>query len=66
MIVRVRERAEGGRATEAALQALADALDVRRRDVTLISGATSRVKLVDIPDFAEARVTALRDAAVDG
>ena len=66
LVVRVRERAEGGRATNAALQALAEALDVRRRDVVLIAGATSRVKLVDVPDSADARVTALRDAPVDG
>lgn len=48
LVVRVHERAVDGQATEAALSALADAFGVRRRDLTLISGATSRTKLVDI------------------
>jgi uncharacterized protein YggU (UPF0235/DUF167 family) len=52
LIVRVAARAEKGRATEAALAALASALGVRRRDVSLVAGATSRTKLVDIPDHA--------------
>jgi len=52
LVVRVVARAEGGRATEAALAALAASLGVRRREVRLVAGATSRVKLVDIPDSA--------------
>jgi uncharacterized protein YggU (UPF0235/DUF167 family) len=47
-VVRVRERAAEGRATEAALAALADALGVPRRSVRLIHGATSRAKLVEV------------------
>ena len=39
-----------GRATAAALAALAKALGIRRRDVSLVSGATSRTKVVDVPD----------------
>jgi uncharacterized protein YggU (UPF0235/DUF167 family) len=50
--VRVGAPAEDGRATEAALQALASALGVRRREVSLLSGATSRHKVVEIPDGA--------------
>src|SRR5438270_12277956 len=42
LVVRVRERAAEGRATEAALVALADALGVPRRAVSLVHGATSR------------------------
>lgn len=48
LVVRVREAAVDGRATEAALRALADALGVRRGQLTLRAGATSRGKLVEI------------------
>lgn len=48
LVVRVNERAVDGKATEAALHAVADALGVPRRDVTLVHGATSRDKLVEI------------------
>ena len=48
LVVRVAARAVGGQATEAALAAVADALGVRRRAVTLVTGATSRTKIVDI------------------
>ena len=41
-------RAVDGRATEAALAAVAQALAVRRRQVTLVSGMTSRTKVVDV------------------
>lgn len=37
-----------GQATDAALNALAAAFGVRRHAVTLVSGATSRTKIVDI------------------
>jgi uncharacterized protein YggU (UPF0235/DUF167 family) len=37
-----------GRATEAALVSLAEALGVRRREVILVTGATSRTKIVDV------------------
>ena len=46
--VRVHAPAVDGRATEAALRAVADAFDVRPAAVTLLSGATSRDKLVGI------------------
>lgn len=50
LVVRVRERAVDGKATAAALKALADALGTRAADVRLVSGATSRTKLVEIDD----------------
>jgi uncharacterized protein YggU (UPF0235/DUF167 family) len=50
LIVRVTARAVGGQATEAALAAVAAAFGVRRRSVTLVSGSTSRTKVVDIAD----------------
>ncbi len=48
LVVRVTERAVDGKATIAVLGALADAFNVSKRDVTLVSGATSRTKIVDI------------------
>jgi uncharacterized protein len=44
----VSQRAVDGKATEAALTALAGALGVRRRSVRLILGERSRVKVVEI------------------
>jgi uncharacterized protein YggU (UPF0235/DUF167 family) len=48
LVVHVAERAVDGRATEAALAALAAAFGVRRRRVRLVSGATSRTKVVEV------------------
>jgi uncharacterized protein len=48
LIVRVSPRAVDGRATEAALAAVAAAFGVRRPAVTLVTGATSRTKIVDV------------------
>ncbi|MQA84564.1 MAG: DUF167 domain-containing protein [Streptosporangiales bacterium] len=48
LVVRVAARAVDGKATEAALRALAEALRLRRRDVRLVSGATSRTKIVEV------------------
>jgi uncharacterized protein YggU (UPF0235/DUF167 family) len=50
LVVRVAARAVDGQATEAALAAVASAFGVRRRAVTLVTGATSRTKVVDIVD----------------
>jgi uncharacterized protein YggU (UPF0235/DUF167 family) len=59
LIVRVRERAVDGRATDAALTALATALAVPRRTVTLRTGATSRTKTVEVPDATAATAARL-------
>jgi uncharacterized protein YggU (UPF0235/DUF167 family) len=48
LVIRVTARAVDGKATEAALRALAEALGVRRNEVTLATGATSRTKVVDV------------------
>ena len=48
LVVRVVEPAESGRATEAALRAVATAIDVPRRSVTLLRGPKSRRKLVEV------------------
>jgi uncharacterized protein (TIGR00251 family) len=60
LIVKVAARAVDGKATEAALRAVAAALGVRRRDVSLVSGATSRDKVVEI-DADVAQVTPFID-----
>ncbi len=59
LVVKVSERAVDGRATEAALQALAKALQIPRRDARLVSGATSRTKIVEVPDDCRTRITEL-------
>jgi uncharacterized protein YggU (UPF0235/DUF167 family) len=48
LVVRVSAPAADGRATAAALAAVAEALGVRRSAVTLIAGATSRTKIIDV------------------
>ena len=48
LVVCVVEPAESGRATEASLRAVAAAIDVPRRSVTLLRGPKSRRKLVEI------------------
>jgi len=53
----VTQRAVEGKATEAALRALAESLGVRRRSLRLVTGARSRAKVVAVddppPDLAE-------------
>jgi uncharacterized protein YggU (UPF0235/DUF167 family) len=48
LVVRVSARAVDGQATAAALAAVATAFGVRRQAVTLIAGASSRTKMVDV------------------
>lgn len=48
LVVRVSAPAVDGRATDAMLTAVADAFGVRRRDVRLVSGTTSRTKVVEV------------------
>jgi uncharacterized protein YggU (UPF0235/DUF167 family) len=48
LIVRVSARAVDGQATEAALTSLARAFGVPRRAVTLITGASSRTKVIEV------------------
>ncbi len=50
LVVAVSEPAVDGRATEAAVRAVARALGLRPADVSLKVGATSRDKLLDIAD----------------
>jgi len=48
LVVRVSARAVAGQATEAALAAVAAAFGVGRGAVTLVAGASSRTKIVDV------------------
>jgi uncharacterized protein len=48
LVVAVSARAVDGKATEAALAAVAGAFGIRRSGVRLVSGAASRTKIVDI------------------
>lgn len=65
LVVSVTARAVDGKATEAALRAIAEAFDVKRRDVSLVTGATSRDKVVEITG-EEARLNDRRDALLGG
>ncbi|HEX3713596.1 MAG TPA: DUF167 domain-containing protein [Trebonia sp.] len=48
LIVRVSARAVDGKATEAALAAVAESFGIRRSTVRLVSGASSRTKVIDV------------------
>lgn len=61
LVIRVRDVPENGRATEAALSALARALGLPRRSLSLVRGATSRRKLVEIEADHEKEVEAVLD-----
>lgn len=61
-MVAVQAPAVDGRATEAALKALAAAFGVPLRELTLVSGTTSRSKLVDITGDHQDRLAELLDS----
>jgi len=63
LIVRVSARAVDGRATAAAIAAVADAAGVRAADIRLVSGATSHTKIIELPVWAGAAIAALRRLA---
>jgi uncharacterized protein YggU (UPF0235/DUF167 family) len=60
LVVRVTARAVDGRATAAALTAIADAFGVRRHAVTLVAGAASRRKIVEVTGADPAVLDRLR------
>jgi uncharacterized protein len=65
VVVAVSAPAVDGRATEAALRAVAQALGLRRRDICVRTGETSRDKLFAVsapPPDLEARLQALRES----
>lgn len=53
LVVRVAEPADRGRATGAALRALAESFGVPTRKVTLVRGPTNRRKVVEVTGEAE-------------
>lgn len=59
LVVRVSPRAVDGQATAAALAAVADAFGVRRSAVTLVTGATSRTKILDVAGAGPAELSRL-------
>ncbi|HSN44342.1 MAG TPA: DUF167 domain-containing protein [Propionibacteriaceae bacterium] len=54
LIVAVSAPAVDGRANDAVIKVLADALSVRRADITIIHGHLGRTKVVDVPDVCQA------------
>jgi hypothetical protein len=60
LVVRVTARAVDGQATAAALAAIADAFGVRRHAVTLVAGAASRKKIVEVSGADPAVLDRLR------
>ncbi|WP_066582439.1 DUF167 domain-containing protein [Cellulomonas timonensis] len=68
LVVAVQARAVEGAATEAALAAVAEACGVRRRAVSLVAGATSRDKVVevDVPESEESALRARLDVLREG
>ena len=62
--VRVAAPAEGGRANAAVERLVADALDVRPSDVSVVSGATSRRKRILVAGAEPAAVTRWLQASV--
>ena len=61
LVVRVKEPAVEGRANEAALRALSEALGVRRSDLTMVR-ALGRIKYVEVDTSDEAGVQARIEA----
>lgn len=54
--VKVREKAEKGRANEAVTRLLAERLGVAPRDITLKRGATAREKLFEVAPLDDAEI----------
>jgi len=65
LVVRVSARAVDGKATEAALAAVAAAFGVRRSAVTLVTGASSRTKVVDVAGADQTQLARLLAGAAD-
>lgn len=59
LVVRVTARAVDGKATEEALGAVAAAFGVRRSAVVLVTGATSRSKVVEVDGGTDDELRAL-------
>ena len=68
--MRVAERAVDGKATEAALRVVARAFGVDRNEVMLVTGAKSRLKVVDVaggnPSLLERLLAGSAPGSADG
>ncbi len=65
--VRVAAAPEDGRANDAVIRLLAETLDLRRRDVTIVSGHGARDKIVTLQGIsADELAVRLESAAVSG
>ena len=63
LVVAVSAPAVDGRANDGVVQALADALEVRRADIAIVSGHTARSKVVEVDaDIAERWAALLEQA----
>ena len=62
LIVAVRAPAVDGKANRAVLRCLADALGCRASDLRIVSGATARTKIIEVPDACDQRWAELLDA----
>lgn len=61
LVVRVVQATVDGKATAAVLEELADAFDVSRSDVVIVSGSRNRTKIIDVAGATETRLQELLD-----
>lgn len=59
LIVRVVQATVDGKATAAVLESLAEAFDVRRSDVAIVSGSRSRTKIIEVDGATEEQLQTL-------
>lgn len=52
LVVTVPDQAHGGKANKAVIRAIANALDVPRKVVTIVHGHKSQTKLIEIESFS--------------
>ncbi|MGB3414267.1 MAG: DUF167 domain-containing protein [Microbacteriaceae bacterium] len=64
LIVSVSARAIDGKATEAAFTLLARALGCKSSELRLVSGQTSRTKIIEAPDTVHEALRLLLDEAI--
>jgi len=63
LLVRVAAQPEKGKANEELVDCLAEALGLRKADIALVAGATSRQKMLSLPAACEAELRRLAAAA---
>ena len=66
LVVRVSERAVGGKANQACVAALSVALGIPLRRVHIVAGASSRMKLVEVEGADRKRLAALLEGPAPG